>query len=112
MNWAMMGFGAKTLGLLLVFVGTLVGVVGLNPTTSPNTNIIDGAVLATRVLWTIGLAAIAAGAGIKLQFVIGTPAGDLQEGHSRVVRASQWRNTATFLVALVLLVWIMTFLPV
>jgi hypothetical protein len=112
MNWTMIGFGAKALGLLLVFAGSIVGVVGLNPTTTPNVNIYEGAVLVTRLLWTIGLASLATGAGITLRFVIATPAGDLQDGQSRVLRAAQWRNTLTFLVAFVLLIWILTFLPI
>jgi hypothetical protein len=111
-NWDFLAFLAKAIGLLLVFVGSIVGVVGLNPSTSPNINTIDGAILVTRLLWTLGLAAVATGAGIKLRFVIGMPMGELQDGPSRVLRGAQWRNTLTFLVALVLLLWILTFLPV
>ena len=112
MSWTLIGFASKALGLLLVFVGTLVGVVGLNPTTTPNINIIDCSILATRILWTIGLAAIATGAGIKLRYVLAAPMMELPDGQARLLRAAQWRNTLTFLVALVLLIWIMTFLPV
>ena len=102
MNWDMMGFLAKGVGLLLVFVGTLIGVIGLNPTTNPVTSTIENSILATRILWTLGLAAIAAGAGIKLRYVAVTPATDLADGQSRVLRGAQWRNTVTFLVTLVL----------
>lgn len=113
MNWEMMGFLAKGVGLLLVFVGTLIGVIGLNPTTSaPSASTIDNSILATRILWSLGLAAIAAGAGIKLRYVAVTPAHDLTDGQSRVLRGAQWRNTVTFLVALVLLIVILFFLPV
>jgi len=107
----MLAFGAKALGLLLVFVGTLVGVIGLNPSTTPNVGILYDAVLVTRILWTLGLAAVATGAGIRLRYVIGMPAGELSDGQSRVVRAAQWRNSATFLIALILLIWILTFIP-
>lgn len=112
MNWDMMGFLAKGVGLLLVFVGTLIGVIGLNPTTNPVTSTIENSILATRILWTLGLAAIAAGAGIKLRYVAVTPATDLADGQSRVLRGAQWRNTVTFLVTLVLLIGILFFLPV
>jgi hypothetical protein len=112
MDWSMIAFGSKALGLLLVFVGTLVGVIGLNPTTSPNIGQINDAILVTRLLWALGLAAIATGAGIKLRYIIPTPTGDLQDGQSRVLRAAQWRNGLTFLLALVLLIWILTFIPV
>jgi hypothetical protein len=113
MNWAMLGFLSKGVGLLLVFVGTLIGVIGLNPTTSaPSQSTIDGTILATRILWTLGLAAIGLGAGIKLRYVAVTPAQDLTDGQSRVLRGAQWRNTLTFLIALVLLIVIMYFLPV
>ncbi len=112
LDWSMIAFASKALGLLLVFVGTVVGVIGLNPSTAPNLGTIDNAVLATRLLWTIGLAAVATGAGIKLRFVVPVPAGDLPDGQARVLRAAQWRNTLTFLLALFLLVWILAFIPV
>lgn len=108
----MIGFAAKALGPLLVFVGTLVGVVGLNPTTTPNVDTFDVAVLATRIIWTIGLAAIATGAGIKLRYVVGTPMTELPDNQARLLRAAQWRNSVTFIVALILLIWILTLLPV
>ena len=108
----MIAFGAKALGLLLVFVGSLVGVVGLNPSTNPNIGAINDAILVTRLLWALGLAAIATGAGIKLRYCTSSPSEDLPDGRSRVLRAAQWRNALTFLVALVLLIWILTFIPV
>jgi hypothetical protein len=112
MNWSLLGFIGKALGLLLIFVGTLVGVIGLNPSTTPNITTIDNTVLVTRLLWTIGLAAIATGAGIKLRYVAVTPAQDLNDGQSRVLRGAQWRNTLTFLIALIFLFVILFFLPV
>lgn len=113
MNWDMMGFLAKGVGLLLVFVGTLIGVIGLNPPASglPSQSTVANSILATRILWTIGLAGIAAGAGIKLRYVAVNPGTDLTDGQSRVLRGAQWRNTVTFLVALVLLIAILFFLP-
>jgi hypothetical protein len=108
----MLGFLSKALGLLLIFVGTLVGVVGLNPSTAPSITTIDNAILVTRILWALGIGAIATGAAIKLQFVYVTPAGDLPEGQSLLLRGAQWRNTLTFLLALIGLIWILAFIPV
>ena len=110
-DWSLVSTATKALGLLLVFVGTLVGVIGLNPSTTPNVGFMYDAVFVTRLLWTLGLGALAAGAGIKLRYVLGPSSSVLSDGQARVMVASQWRNSLTFLVALILLVWILTFLP-
>jgi hypothetical protein len=113
MPWNMIAFFAKAGGLLLIFVGTLIGVIGLNPQTPPvNLSQYQDSLLAMRILWAMGLMAIASGAGMKLQFVYGAPSGDLPDGASRVLRAAQWRNTVTLLLCMFLLIWILTIYPI
>jgi hypothetical protein len=109
LDWSMLGFIAKAFGFLLVFVGTLVLVLGTNPTTSAlNLNILYGSILTGRLLWTIGLAAIGAGAGIKIRYVYVTPPGEMSDARARLLRASMWRNTVEFIIVLFLLVFLLT----
>ncbi|MGA8664146.1 MAG: hypothetical protein WB809_03640 [Thermoplasmata archaeon] len=75
--WAFLAMLGQGIGLLLLFVGTLVVVVaGSFPadcfTTTCGTSTAQGVaygVETARLLWTLGLFGIAAGAGIRLQFV-------------------------------------------
>ncbi|MGI0070653.1 MAG: hypothetical protein ACRECT_01015 [Thermoplasmata archaeon] len=108
LEWTNLAFYAKAGGFLLVFIGTLVLVTGTNPSTAPNFNILYDSILAGRLLWAIGLAAIATGAGIKLRYVYPTPNVELSDSRAGILRASMGRNMLLFVVALFLMVFILT----
>jgi hypothetical protein len=79
--WAMLSLLGRAGGLLLLFVGTLVDIIaGSTPadcfTSHCGANIsadIQYAILVSRLLWAIGAFGLAAGAGIKLHFLLREP---------------------------------------
>ncbi len=122
--WAFLAMLGQGIGLLLVFVGTLIMVVaGSNPADCFTANPACGASTAqgvaygietARLLWTLGLFGIAAGAGIRLQIVGATSLPTTPE-QTRIYLARRRGEFVILVVSIVLLfillVWSAAALP-
>jgi hypothetical protein len=112
--WAFLSLLAQGVGLLLVVVGTLVVVIlGSYPIScfgSTATSCIGTAqnaywgLMIARILWTLGLFGLAAGAGIRLQFLHPDPMPDTPEA-TRIYLARR-RGEFVILVVSVLLLFL------
>jgi hypothetical protein len=107
--WSFLAFLAQAVGLVLVFVGTLVVVVaGAFPadclggcTVTTGQGVLYGLETA-RILWTLGLFGIAGGAGIRLQFQVPNPLPTTPEA-TRIYLARRRGEFAILVIALLLL---------
>jgi hypothetical protein len=107
MPWAFLALIGRMLGLLLLFVGTLVAVIFASPpadcfTSTCGNGVSAGlqyGILTARLLWTFGAAFLLAGSAIKLHFVLGEPTSDGPEGNARYL-ALRRTETVLILVAL------------
>ncbi len=104
---------AKMIGIALLFVGTLVIVIGGTEPSSCFTSTAGcgagalqtalNSILAARIIWTIGLAGLAFGAGLKLRSVTRNPSpGTTAEAIAWT--ADRARNGMLFAVSAVLMV--------
>ncbi len=108
--WSTIAALAKGGGLVLLFVGTLVMVLfGSYPascfTSACSTSTSAGlqySILFSRILWTVGAFAIAAGAGIQRQFVLNGPTPEGSEASARFL-ADRRTEFVLFLFGIVLL---------
>jgi hypothetical protein len=107
----MLGTWAFIIGFLLVFVGAVV-VVGWvsTPGSCATSNTCDAnhmsgvlnAIWAAKILWVLGFAGIAAGAGVKLHWGPSVPRGSSMEEYTWAI-AERRRYLLLFLVAITLL---------
>ncbi len=119
-----LAFWARALGFLLLFVGTLVAVAfaslpGGCFASPPNcgTGFASGAanaVLSARVLWTLGLFFVGAGAGFKLHWAL-SRSSSASSDEVRVLIHDRWFNGLLVILTIVLLWFLLsgagTFLP-
>jgi len=122
--WAFLAMLGQGMGLLLLFVGTLVMVlVGSNPadcfTAAPpcagsTAQSVAYGIETARLLWTIGLFGIAAGAGLRLQIVNAHPLPTTPE-ETRIYLARRRGEFVILVVAILLLfailIWSTAALP-
>ena len=108
--WALLAMVSQAIGLLLLFIGTLVIVVaGSTPAdcftstcgTSVGQNVAYG-IETARLLWTIGLFGLAAGAGLRLQVVNVHPTGTTPE-ETRLFLARRRGEFILLIVSILLL---------
>ncbi|HTT35874.1 MAG TPA: hypothetical protein VMH78_08435 [Thermoplasmata archaeon] len=119
--WGMLSMLSRFLGFALLFVGTLLAIIGLSyggscysSTGSPvcigNTSWESGAanaILAAKLLWSIGLFLFGVGIGIKMHWTLQMPASGKAEEVTYVVaerRANYWLLILT-IVLLAILLW-------
>lgn len=115
--WNFLALLAQGLGLILLFVGTLVVVVfGSYPADCFTSTCAYGSldqgiaygIETARLLWTLGLFGIAAGAGIRLQFTTPNPAPTTPEG-TRMYLARRRGEFVILVIAIVLLFLLLLF---
>jgi hypothetical protein len=114
--WAFLAFASQGIGLLLVFVGTLVMVVaGSVPancfTSTCNIGNTDQGIAygieTARLLWTLGLFAIAGGAGIRLQFFGPSTTTATQTPESTRIYLARRRGEFVILVVSIVLLFVL-----
>lgn len=105
--WSLLSDLARGLGLLLLFVGTLVDVIGgtypadcfTSTCTTSTSASLQYAILAARILWVLGAFGLSSGAAIQLHFVLVTPESDSSEENARYLAARR-AAFVTFLVGI------------
>ncbi len=103
--WTFLSLVGRGGGVLLLFVGTLVLVIGGGYPAGCFTSTCGGgvfsgveyAILTARILWAIGAFGLSAGAGIELHFVLHSPRSDSSEEHERFLA----QRRAAFVLLLV-----------
>jgi hypothetical protein len=114
--WALLASLGRLVGLLLLFVGTLVAVLFASPPADCYTSAcgngtlsdIQYGILTSHLLWTLGAAALLAGASIKLHYVLSESTASGADGNSRFL-AQRRTETALVLVSIgILLVLLLT----
>jgi hypothetical protein len=108
--WAMVSLLARFLGFVLLFIGTVIAIVGVEPggacytsTACANTAWVGGAanyLIAAKLLWSIGLFFLGAGAGMKIHFKLGWTDGAKPEE----VRFITWERIANYAIIIVCVV--------
>jgi hypothetical protein len=122
--WTSLEFIAKAGGFLLIFIGTLVAVILVSfpascvPISGCSTGTIQGllnALIAARILWTIGVFGIGVGAGLKLlQINHAAESGSMPEDRMTWLLRQRRSNGVLFILALILfafLLWTVTAVP-
>ncbi|MFZ0891658.1 MAG: hypothetical protein WAN77_04555 [Thermoplasmata archaeon] len=122
--WTSLEFLAKAGGFLLIFIGTLVAVLFVSipascvGTGGCGTGTLQGllnAFIAARVLWTIGVFGIGAGAGLKLlQINQAAESGSVPEDKMPWLMRQRRSNGVLFILSLLLfafLLWTVTAIP-
>jgi len=112
--WRMLSELGRGLGLLLVFVGTLVDIIaGTYPadcftsTCTPSTAAgLQYAILSARILWALGAFGLSAGAAVQLHFVLVAPESETAEENARYLAARR-AAFVTFLVGIGILLAIL-----
>jgi hypothetical protein len=112
--WRMLSEVGRGLGLVLLFVGTLVDVIGgtypadcfTSTCTGSTAAGVQYAILTARILWSLGAFGLSAGAAVQLHFVLTGPDSDTTEENARYLAA---RRAAflTFLVGIGILLAIL-----
>jgi hypothetical protein len=112
--WPFLGFWLRAGGFLLLFLGTLVAIVGATPGGSCYTGVCGGyvgqaanAILAAKILWTLGLGALGAGAGIRLHWGLRMPMSSSSEETAWVMAA---RRTNWWLLVMSVVLMLLLFL--
>ncbi|HYK93076.1 MAG TPA: hypothetical protein VEY07_03425 [Thermoplasmata archaeon] len=111
--WSMLVFLARILGFVLLFIGTLIVILGASiwggcftaAASCANTGWISGVlnyIIAGKILWAIGLLALGGGAGMKLHWSLQMPAQGRPEEINFIAR-ERWANYAVLLVCVLLL---------
>ena len=103
--WRLVSDIGRGMGLLLVFVGTLVDVIGgtypadcfTSTCTTSTAAGLQYAILAARILWALGAFGLSAGAAVQLHFVLIAPESETAEENARYLAARR----AAFVVFLV-----------
>lgn len=106
-NYGMISWIAKFLGFILLFIGTLIVILGVEPsgncftsTACANTGWVGGAanyLVAGKLLWAIGLFFLGCGAGLKLHFKLGWTQGM----NAEEVRFVTWDRAANYAIIIV-----------
>jgi multisubunit Na+/H+ antiporter MnhB subunit len=102
--WKLLSFLGEAGGFILLFVGTLVAVIaGSFPAdcftthcTASTSAGIQNAILASRILWSLGAFGLAGGAGIELQFLLQNPESNSPQENDRYLA----RRRAAFVMLL------------
>lgn len=109
--WPLLGFWTRVLGFFLLFAGALVVVAGATPggncyssatACSGFASQAANSILAARILWVLGLGALAAGAAIRLHWGIRMPEGAKPEDVTWAI-ADRRTNALIFVVCIVLM---------
>ena len=112
--WMMLSFMSRIIGFLLLFVGTLLVILGASIwggcVTDPascvgNASWLSGVynyIIAGKILWAIGLLALGGGAGMKLHWSLQAPAQGRPE-EIAFVSAERRANYLTLLVSILLM---------
>lgn len=108
--WSMLAFFSRVIGFLLLFIGTLLVVLGastwggcVTDPTSCGTSWLAGVlnyIVAGKILWAIGLLFIGGGAGLKLHWSLQLPA----QGRAEEVTFVSRERLANYLVLLTCIV--------
>lgn len=117
-----LSFWARALGFVLLFIGTLVAIIsatpgagcfGTNPSCGPTSGFVTGAanaILAAKILWSLGLFFLGAGAGLRLHWGMNRSS-SLSSDELRAQIHDRWMNLILVLVSIGLLWLLLTGSP-
>jgi uncharacterized membrane protein len=113
--WPILGFWTRAIGFFLLFLGTLIVVIGATPGggcyTSPGScgtsflGQMANSIWAAKILWALGLGALGAGAAIRLHWGLRMPDHATPEQLSWI--ASDRRANATLFVLSIVLMMVL-----
>lgn len=117
--WPILGFWTRAIGFFLIFAGTLVVVFGASPGGGCYTSLgscgtgfagqVANSIWAAKILWTLGLGALGAGAAIRLHWGLQMPANASSEQVSWILADRRMNGVLFLLSVILLLVLLLTF---
>jgi hypothetical protein len=109
--WPILGFWTRAIGFLLLFLGTLIVVIGATPgggcVTTPSSCSGFAAqalnsILAAKILWVLGLGSLGVGAAVRLHWGLRMPENPRPD-EVNFIMADRRTNALLFVLCLVLL---------
>lgn len=114
--WAVLSLWGRFVGLVLLFLGTLVAVLFASVpadcyTSTCGTGVaasVQYGILASRLLWTLGAGALVAAAAAKIHFILPEPSSDGPEANARFLAQRRGEMVLLLVGVLILLVLLLT----